>query len=125
MESNVAINGGGLLPDAVIVGGVLLLDAAVLFGVESPPQAPSIKTDAAPAHRSCRIAGYLANMRTQLRCGWLVSAPERARGFATHPSRGRYAEERRQAASASCTKLICFSASARMAAQSAAATLTV
>ncbi len=31
----------------------------------------------------------------------------------------------RQAARASCTRLICFSASARMAAQSAAATLTV
>jgi hypothetical protein len=35
--------------------------------MESPPHAPSIKTDAALAHRRCRIAGYLANMRTQLR----------------------------------------------------------
>jgi hypothetical protein len=43
MESNVAINGGGLLLDAGVV----------LFGMESPPHAPSIKTDAALAHRSC------------------------------------------------------------------------
>ena len=65
-----AINGGGLLPGAVIIiiGGELLLDAGVaLFGMESPPHAPSIKTDAALAHRRCRIAGYLADMRTQLR----------------------------------------------------------
>jgi hypothetical protein len=69
MESNVAIIGGGLLPDAVIIGGeLLLLDAGVaLFGMESPPHAPSIKTDAALTHRKCRIAAYLANMRTQLR----------------------------------------------------------
>jgi hypothetical protein len=75
MESNVAINGGGPLPDAII-GGELLLDAGVaLLGMESPPHAPSIKTDATLAHRMCRIAGYLANMRTQLRVGRLVSAP--------------------------------------------------
>jgi hypothetical protein len=68
MESNVAINGAGLPLDAGIMGGELLLDAGVaLFGMESPPHAPSIKTDAALAHRRCRIAGYLANMRTQLR----------------------------------------------------------
>jgi hypothetical protein len=65
MESNVAINGAGLPLDAGIMGGELLLDAGVaLFGMESPPHAPSIKTDAALAHRRCRIAGYLANMRT-------------------------------------------------------------
>jgi hypothetical protein len=64
----VAINGGGLPPDAGIIGGELLLEAGVaLFGMESPPHAPSIKIDAALAHRRCRIAGYLANMRTQLR----------------------------------------------------------
>jgi hypothetical protein len=61
----VAINGAGLPLDAGIMGGELLLDAGVaLFGMESPPHAPSIKTDAALAHRRCRIAGYLANMRT-------------------------------------------------------------
>jgi hypothetical protein len=65
MESNVAINGAGLPLDAGIMGGELLLDAGVaLFGMESPPHAPSIKTDAALAHRRCRIAGYLANIRT-------------------------------------------------------------
>jgi len=64
----VAINGGGLPPDAGIIGGELLLGAGVApFGMESPPHAPSIKTDAALAHRRCRIAGYLADMRTQLR----------------------------------------------------------
>ena len=74
-----AANGGGLLLDGG-VGVPVLLDVAP----ESPPQAPSIKTDAAPAHRKRRIAGYLANMRTQLRVAGLepvavfllVSAPE-------------------------------------------------
>jgi hypothetical protein len=72
MESNVAINGGGLLPDAVIVGGELLLDAGVVLpDMEPPPHAPSTKTEAALAHCRRRIAGYLANMRTQLRVAGL------------------------------------------------------
>jgi hypothetical protein len=62
MESNVAINGCGLVPDAGVV----------LLGVEElPPHASSIKTDAALAHRRYRIAGYLANMKTQPRGGRL------------------------------------------------------
>jgi hypothetical protein len=68
MESNVAINGGGPLLDGGVVGGELVPE-------ESPPHAPSIKNDAALAHRRCRIAGCLANMKAQLRVAGLDLGP--------------------------------------------------